>query len=70
MAVALPVMHTNSGLLSFLFSELISEKEIRNKQLVGPTSHVFNLLLISQQAVVKRNENGPFNWCGKEEAEG
>lgn len=43
------------------------EEAIRNKQLVGQTAHVFNLLLSTRPAVVKQNYNGPFNWYGKTE---
>ena len=44
------------------------EEAIRNKQLVGPTSHVFNLLFAARPAVVRQNYNRPFNWHGKAEA--
>lgn len=59
MSAALPVMHMAAALLSFLWGELISGGAIRNKQVVEPTSHVFNLLLCAQPAIVRQIRTDP-----------
>lgn len=54
LAVVLLVMHMPNGLLSFLRGELMTRRTIRNKQLVGPTSHVFNLFFSLQPGMSNR----------------
>lgn len=43
------------------------EEVIRNKQLVGQSSHVVNLLFAARPAIVTQNMNRPFNWHGEAE---